>query len=160
MFELTHRRHGRKSTRVTTNKSSAEWSEVFPNAACVVALIDRLVHNAGIIHIKGGSYRPKEARERAGQRAKKRKGARPQGFNMKTCHQPSGLTQGLDFLIDSEWAPEQALAVVGLLDGVKGRILVHYQLPTMKLVREGRGGIGPSDGLDATDVWRGNGQPF
>jgi len=75
LFELTHRRHGRKSTRVTTNKSSAEWSEVFPNAACVVALIDRLVHNAGIIHIKGGSYRPKEAQERAGQRAKKRKAA-------------------------------------------------------------------------------------
>ena len=73
LFELINRRHEQKSTLVTTNKSFAEWSEVFPNAACVVALIDRLVHNAEIIHIKGDSYRLKEAQERAEQRTKKRK---------------------------------------------------------------------------------------
>jgi DNA replication protein DnaC len=73
LFELVSRRHEQKSTLVTTNKSFAEWSEVFPNAACVVALIDRLVHNAEIIAIKGKSYRQKEARERAEQRSKKRK---------------------------------------------------------------------------------------
>src|SRR5664279_1376181 len=73
LFELVNRRHEQKSTLVTTNKSFAEWSEVFPNAACVVALIDRLVHNAEIIAIKGKSYRQKEAQERAEQRAKKRK---------------------------------------------------------------------------------------
>jgi hypothetical protein len=48
---------------------------------------------------------------------------------MKTYHQPSGLTTGLDFLIDSDWTPEQALAVVELLDDLKDRILLHYQLP-------------------------------
>jgi hypothetical protein len=79
---------------------------------------------------------------------------------MKTYHQTSGLTQGLDFLIDSEWTPEQALAVVELLDDLKDRILVHYQLPIMKLMREERGVIGPFDDLDATDVWRETGQPF
>jgi len=73
LFELISRRHEQKSTLVTTNKSFAEWSEVFPNAACVVALIDRLVHNAEIIAIKGKSYRQKEAQERAEQRSKKRK---------------------------------------------------------------------------------------
>ena len=73
LFELISRRHEQKSTLVTTNKSFAEWSEVFPNAACVVALIDRLVHNAEIIAIKGKSYRQKEAQERAEQRGKKRK---------------------------------------------------------------------------------------
>jgi DNA replication protein DnaC len=73
LFELINRRHEQKSTLVTTNKSFAEWSEVFPNAACVVALIDRLVHNAEIIAIKGKSYRQKEAQERAEQRSKKRK---------------------------------------------------------------------------------------
>ena len=78
---------------------------------------------------------------------------------MKTYHQPSGLTQGLDFLIDSEWTPEQALAVVELLDDLKGRILLHYQLPIMELMREERG-IDPFDDLNATDVWRENGQPF
>ena len=49
------------------------WSEVFPNAACVVSLVDRLVHNAEIISIEGESYRLKEARERSEQRAQKRK---------------------------------------------------------------------------------------
>jgi len=73
LFELINRRHEQKSTLVTTNKSFAEWSEVFPNAAGVVALIDRLVHNAEMVPIKGDSYRLKEARERAEQRAKKRK---------------------------------------------------------------------------------------
>lgn len=73
LFELISRRHEHKSTLLTTNKSFSEWSEVFPNAACVVALIDRLVHNAEIISIKGQSYRLKQAQERAEQRAKKRK---------------------------------------------------------------------------------------
>jgi len=73
LFELINRRHEQKSTLVTTNKAFAEWSDVFPNAACVVALIDRLVHNAEIIAIKGKSYRQKEAQERAEQRSKKRK---------------------------------------------------------------------------------------
>lgn len=72
LFELINRRYEQKSTLLTTNKSFAEWSEVFPNAACVVALIDRLVHNAEIIAIKGQSYRHKEAKERAEQRASKR----------------------------------------------------------------------------------------
>jgi DNA replication protein DnaC len=73
LFELINRRHEQKSTLITTNKSFSEWSEVFPNAACVVALIDRLVHHAEIIAIKGESYRLKEAQERAEQRTRKRK---------------------------------------------------------------------------------------
>jgi DNA replication protein DnaC len=76
LFELISRRHEKKSTLITTNKSFAEWSEVFPNAACVVALIDRLVHHAEIIALKGESYRHKEAQERAAANAKKRKSAR------------------------------------------------------------------------------------
>ncbi len=51
-------------------------SEVFPNAACVVALIDRLVHHAEIIALKGLSWRHKEAQERAATNARKRKSAR------------------------------------------------------------------------------------
>jgi DNA replication protein DnaC len=72
LFELINRRHQHKSTLITTNKAFSEWGEVFPNAACVVALIDRLVHRAEIIAIKGESYRRKEAQEYADQKAKKR----------------------------------------------------------------------------------------
>ena len=78
---------------------------------------------------------------------------------MKTYHQPSGLTKGLDFLIACDWTPEQALAVVELLDDLRDRILLHYQLPIMELMREERG-IGPLDDLAAKDVARENEQPF
>ena len=49
---------------VSTNRPFSEWGETFPNASCVVALVDRLVHNAEIIAIDGDSYRRKEAEER------------------------------------------------------------------------------------------------
>ena len=65
LFELVSRRYEKKSTLVTTNKTFAESSEVFPNAACVVSLVDRLIHELEIISIEGESYRLKEAKERA-----------------------------------------------------------------------------------------------
>jgi DNA replication protein DnaC len=55
------------------NRPFAEWGEVFPNAACVVSLIDRLIHTAEVIAIEGESYRLKEAKERSEQRAKRRR---------------------------------------------------------------------------------------
>ena len=73
LFEVVTRRHHQRSTIITTNKVFADWKEVFPNAASVVALIDRLVHRAEILTIEGHSYRLKEARERAAQKAKTRK---------------------------------------------------------------------------------------
>lgn len=73
LFELISRRYETKSTLVTTNKTFSEWSEVFPNAACVVSLVDRLVHNSEVIAIEGESYRLKEAQERAALRDKKRR---------------------------------------------------------------------------------------
>jgi DNA replication protein DnaC len=76
LFELVSRRYGVASTIITTNRPFAEWSEVFPNAACVVSLVDRLVHRAEVIPIEGESYRVKEARERAEQRTSKRAAAR------------------------------------------------------------------------------------
>lgn len=72
LFELISRRYENKSTVVTTNRSFQEWHEVFPNAACVVSLIDRLVHRCEIVPIKGESYRLKEAKERADKRAASR----------------------------------------------------------------------------------------
>src|SRR6202020_2868249 len=76
MFELISRRYQNKSTLVTTNRTFAEWREVFPNAACVVSLVDRLLHNSEIVAIEGESYRLKEARDRTEQRSRKRRGAK------------------------------------------------------------------------------------
>ena len=65
LFEIINRRYEKKATIVTTNRPFSEWSEVFPNAACVVSLVDRLVHHAQILTIEGESYRVKEARDNA-----------------------------------------------------------------------------------------------
>jgi len=73
LFEIVNRRYEEKSTLVTTNRAFAEWNEVFPNAACVVSLVDRLVHHSEIFVLEGDSYRMKEARERASQKKKARK---------------------------------------------------------------------------------------
>jgi DNA replication protein DnaC len=77
LFEVVTRRYEQRSIVVTTNKPFAEWGEIFPNAACVVTLVDRLVHRSEIVSIEGESYRLKEAKERA---ARKRKEApKPRG---------------------------------------------------------------------------------
>lgn len=70
LFEVINRRYQlRRPTFVTTNKPFTEWNQVFPNAASAVALVDRLVHRSEILTIDGESYRLKEAKERAAERA-------------------------------------------------------------------------------------------
>ena len=82
LFELVSRRYQHKSTVVTTNKSFADWGEVFPNAACVVSLVDRLMHRAEVVRIEGESYRAKEAQERMATRTRQR-AAKPAGAARK-----------------------------------------------------------------------------
>lgn len=69
---MISRRYEKKSTIVTTNKPFTEWREIFPNASCVVSLIDRLVHHCEIISIEADSYRLKEATEKRNTRKKAR----------------------------------------------------------------------------------------
>jgi DNA replication protein DnaC len=74
LFEVVTRRYNEgRPIILTTNKPFAEWTQVFPNAACVVTLVDRLVHRSEIIVLQGDSYRLHEASERSRQRAEKRK---------------------------------------------------------------------------------------
>ena len=73
LFELLNRRYEKKSTLVTTNKPFASWPEMFPNAGCVVSLVDRLVHRSEVVAIEGESYRLKEAHERSERNAKQRR---------------------------------------------------------------------------------------
>ena len=61
LFQVVSRRYEQKSLVVTTNLPFKQWDTVFPNAACAVALIDRLTHHAEIISIEGASYRKREA---------------------------------------------------------------------------------------------------
>lgn len=73
LFNIVSSRTQQNSTIVTTNRPFSEWAEAFPNATCVVALVDRLVHNAEIIAIDGDSCRRKEAEERQKQRSAERR---------------------------------------------------------------------------------------
>lgn len=68
LFEIISRRYHEKSIVITTNKPFTEWSDIFPNAACVVSLIDRLVHRSEIINIDANSFRLKEALEESAKR--------------------------------------------------------------------------------------------
>ncbi len=75
LFELVSRRYLHKSTVVTTNRRFDDWGDVFPNDACVVSLVDRLMHRAEFVRIEGDSYRQKEAEKRATQRTAARTAA-------------------------------------------------------------------------------------
>lgn len=72
LFQGIGRRYERGSLLVTTNLAFKDWGSVFPNAACVTALIDRLPHHAEILTLTGESYRRREAE--AAQKARRGKG--------------------------------------------------------------------------------------
>jgi DNA replication protein DnaC len=73
LFEVVTRRYeGPRSIVLSTNKPFSESSQVFPNAACVVTLVDRLLHRSEVLAIEGDSFRLKEATERAAAKAKTR----------------------------------------------------------------------------------------
>ena len=64
LFEVVTRRYdAQRPLLLSTNKAFTEWGEVFPHAACVVTLVDRLIHRAEVIDIDAESYRLKEAKE-------------------------------------------------------------------------------------------------
>lgn len=71
-FAIISKRYQHKPIIITTNKPFAEWAEIFPNASCVVSMIDRLVHHSEIISIDAESFRLKEATEKAIARKKVR----------------------------------------------------------------------------------------
>jgi DNA replication protein DnaC len=72
LFQVVSRRYEKKPIVLTTNLPFSEWTSIFPNAACAIALIDRVIHHASIISIEGDSYRRRVAEEsRAERKAKK-----------------------------------------------------------------------------------------
>jgi DNA replication protein DnaC len=43
------------------NRAFKDWNAVFPNAACIATLLDRLTHHADITLIEGQSFRVRES---------------------------------------------------------------------------------------------------
>jgi DNA replication protein DnaC len=72
LYEVINRRYERKPVILTTNRPFKEWNEVFPNATCIVTLLDRLLHHADVTVIEGKSYRLRESEQETAARRRKR----------------------------------------------------------------------------------------
>jgi DNA replication protein DnaC len=59
-FQLVSSRYERASLIVTSNKVFGRWKEVFGDDVVAAAMIDRLVHHAEVLALKGDSYRLKD----------------------------------------------------------------------------------------------------
>lgn len=60
----------RRSILISTNLAFKDWTSVFPNATCIVTLVDRLTHFADVTLIEAESFRRRESEEHARRRAK------------------------------------------------------------------------------------------
>ena len=64
LFELINKRYqSGKSTIVTSNKSYGQWGQIFPDETLAVAILDRLLHHATTVSIRGESYRLRNRRD-------------------------------------------------------------------------------------------------
>ena len=59
-FQLVSARYERASLIVTSNRPFGRWGETFGDEVVAAAMIDRLVHHAEVISLKGDSYRLKD----------------------------------------------------------------------------------------------------
>jgi DNA replication protein DnaC len=60
MFMLVAERYERASMIVTSNKPFSSWGEIFGDEVVAAAMVDRLVHHAEVVSLKGESYRLKD----------------------------------------------------------------------------------------------------
>ncbi|HEY2014249.1 MAG TPA: IS21-like element helper ATPase IstB [Bryobacteraceae bacterium] len=72
LYEVVNRRYERKPVILTTNRPFKEWNDVFPNATCIITLLDRLLHHADVTVIEGNSYRVRESEQETAARRRKK----------------------------------------------------------------------------------------
>ncbi len=60
VFQLISRRYERGPMILTSNQSFGNWGEVFGDRVIAAAILDRVLHHAITINIRGNSYRLKE----------------------------------------------------------------------------------------------------
>lgn len=57
MFQLVSKAYEQRSLIVTTNLDFGEWGQLFGNPGTATAILDRFLHHAHVIVLKGDSYR-------------------------------------------------------------------------------------------------------
>jgi len=68
LYEVVNRRYESRSILITTNRAFKDWSAVFPNAASINTILDRLLHHADVTLIEGQSYRVRDSEREAAAR--------------------------------------------------------------------------------------------
>lgn len=57
IFHVVSRRYERGSIILTCNRGFADWAQIFNDVVAATAIVDRLLHRATVINIRGHSYR-------------------------------------------------------------------------------------------------------
>lgn len=57
IFQVVSRRYEKGSIVLTSNRGFADWGQVFADQVVAGAIIDRLLHHATVLNIRGKSYR-------------------------------------------------------------------------------------------------------
>ena len=60
LFEIVMRRYEVRSTLMTSNRPLEEWGKLIGDVPAATAILDRFLHHATVIKIKGNSYRLKD----------------------------------------------------------------------------------------------------
>ena len=60
LFQLISRRYERGPMVLTSNQSFGSWGEVFGDRVIATAILDRILHHAITLNIRGNSYRLKD----------------------------------------------------------------------------------------------------
>ncbi len=57
VYHVISKRYEKGSIILTSNRGFGEWVEIFSEAVAATAIVDRLLHNAVVLNIRGRSYR-------------------------------------------------------------------------------------------------------
>ena len=57
IFQVVTRRYDKGAIVLTSNRGFSDWGQVFADAVVAGAIVDRLIHNATVLNIRGRSYR-------------------------------------------------------------------------------------------------------
>ncbi len=80
LFEIIMRRYETRSTMMTSNRPLEDWGKLLGDVPTATAILDRFLHHAEVVQMKGRSYRLKD-----------RPGAPPEGpADSKPAKAPSG----------------------------------------------------------------------
>lgn len=83
LFEIVMRRYENRSTLMTSNRPIEEWGKLLNDVPAATAILDRFLHHAEIIPMKGRSYRLRHGGRSEEQNEEPNSGSAPSGPGKK-----------------------------------------------------------------------------